>query len=334
MLLEGISVATDELKVNLKADYKRVNYKDPKFEEFANLSNSLKWGQVSPRVQGDRLFSDLCAPFELARCPYCEHLIPTMDFRDKKCSLCGAVLKTPPAAPIDETKKFPFDPKDADEDADGDGFTNIEEFRAGTDFKDPKSHPSYTVKLSVIDIVRKKLNIRVKNIIAKGDKSAWSVQTSVVVDGKDRERFPKVGDLVKGDDGEFKLLDIITDFKTEVDPNLKASVERNYSKAIFQKTGSDEKLVGEIGKDIVESKEKIILLYGITNKKIELYVGDAITLGDERTGIEKLVVVSCDPSKLSVSLKREDGMMFELLHKQIEHTTTDKERLQRPPVPF
>lgn len=35
----------------------------------------------------------------------------------------------------------PTDPTDADEDPDGDGFTNLEEFRNGTDPKDPDSHP-------------------------------------------------------------------------------------------------------------------------------------------------------------------------------------------------
>ncbi len=35
----------------------------------------------------------------------------------------------------------PLDPADASQDADGDGFTNLEEFNAGTDPQDPNSFP-------------------------------------------------------------------------------------------------------------------------------------------------------------------------------------------------
>jgi len=36
----------------------------------------------------------------------------------------------------------PFDPSDANQDADGDGYTNLRESRAGTDPLDPSSTPT------------------------------------------------------------------------------------------------------------------------------------------------------------------------------------------------
>lgn len=44
----------------------------------------------------------------------------------------------------------PNDAADASADADGDGFTNVEEYEAGTDFKDPKSHPDYLDSLKLV----------------------------------------------------------------------------------------------------------------------------------------------------------------------------------------
>ncbi|MBR2839545.1 MAG: hypothetical protein IKE55_12220 [Kiritimatiellae bacterium] len=44
----------------------------------------------------------------------------------------------------------PGDPSDATADADGDGFTNFEEYKAKTDPKDPKSHPDYLDSLAVV----------------------------------------------------------------------------------------------------------------------------------------------------------------------------------------
>lgn len=351
ILLEGRNVNKDELKLNLKTDYKRVNFaKDQKFETFAKLSDSAKWLAVSPRTPGDKVFSDLCAPLELAKCPKCEHLIPTSDFKNLKCSFCGyplAPVRVIPVSADDDDKDGipnveeiklglnPKDPKDAEEDLDGDGFSNLEEYLAGTDIRDPKKHPAYVTKLAVLDIVRKKLNMKVGNIMCKGDdKSKWMVQVSILENGKDRTRFLNLGanSSVKGDDGEFKLLDIAPEFKTEIDPTLKAPVEKNYSKAIFVKTGLEDKLIGEIGKDIVESKEKIVLFYAINSKKLELYVGDAITLGDERTGVEKYTVASCDPAKMTVVLKDGANTVELQQRKLVEKSAGDKPA--GPNLPF
>ncbi len=55
--------------------------------------------------------------------------------------------------PNDWEKKYglnPADPSDAAKDADKDGFTNLEEFQAKTDPKDPKSHPDYLDSVAVM----------------------------------------------------------------------------------------------------------------------------------------------------------------------------------------
>ncbi len=54
----------------------------------------------------------------------------------------------------------PNDATDAEGDLDADGFTNIEESMAGTDPKDPKSHPSYEARFSVGAIEGVKLRLR------------------------------------------------------------------------------------------------------------------------------------------------------------------------------
>ena len=46
------------------------------------------------------------------------------------------------------------DPRIANEDPDNDGFTNMEEFRAATDPKDPKSHPDIAIKLRILGEVK------------------------------------------------------------------------------------------------------------------------------------------------------------------------------------
>lgn len=77
------------------------------------------------------------------------------------CPFCGAkqiVVKVEvdtdhDGMPNDWEKKYglnPNDPSDAAKDADGDGFTNLEEFTAGTDPKNKMSHPDYLDSVSVV----------------------------------------------------------------------------------------------------------------------------------------------------------------------------------------
>ena len=79
----------------------------------------------------------------------------------EKCPFCGVVQPKEVKVSIDSDKDGipndvevawgldPNNPADAAGDLDGDGFTNLEEYLAGTDPKDGKSHPDYLDSLSV-----------------------------------------------------------------------------------------------------------------------------------------------------------------------------------------
>jgi hypothetical protein len=52
------------------------------------------------------------------------------------------------------------DPKDDTADSDSDGFSNLDEFRAETDLRDPKSHPNIGSLLRVVDITSTELPLK------------------------------------------------------------------------------------------------------------------------------------------------------------------------------
>ncbi len=88
-----------------------------------------------------------------------------------KCPFCGTEFVKAPTGPVDTDmdgmpddweKKYSLDPNnpaDAHDDADKDGFTNLEEFLAGTDPADPKSHPDIMTRMILIGIEGRKLPI-------------------------------------------------------------------------------------------------------------------------------------------------------------------------------
>jgi len=120
--------------------------------------------QASFLASGARVFCELGDPASGGKA--CGLPIP---LGMKTCPFCGA--KQPEEVkvtldsdgdgiPDDDEKKWGLntnDPADADGDLDGDGFTNLEEYEAGTDPTDKMSHPDYLDSLKLVAPLRETL---------------------------------------------------------------------------------------------------------------------------------------------------------------------------------
>lgn len=86
----------------------------------------------------------------------------------------------------------PDNPDDALSDADGDGFTNLEEHLAETDPKDPKSHPPIVAKLRVNAMRQERFRLRFESIQELADSVRYTLNAGT------RTYFARLGETVEG----------------------------------------------------------------------------------------------------------------------------------------
>jgi len=145
--------------------------------------------------------NSLFVPETRVYCVDCRRPIP---FYAEKCPFCGA--EQPPLEEKLEDKDAdgmldeweakwgfnPHDPRDAELDSDQDGFTNLEEFRAGTNPKDSQSHPPITAKLYVKNIETMPFKLLFKSALKMPDGSLkFALNTR---EFNPKTYFVKVGD--------------------------------------------------------------------------------------------------------------------------------------------
>ena len=94
--------------------------------------------------------------------------------------------------------KYGFNPNNADDalqDADNDGFTNLEEYQAGTNPRDPASHPPYAKKLRVLKIGHMPMPLSFQGVQRR---SANDLRFLLKNRQLQRDTYAKLGDTVDG----------------------------------------------------------------------------------------------------------------------------------------
>lgn len=183
----------------------------------------------------------------------------------------------------------PNDPSDANKDSDGDGFTNLEEYKLGFDMKDPKSHPDYLEYLSLAGKPETtKLQFYFKDV-------------NPLPGNKHRFTFM---DLVKKD--RFTKRPIVYSVREEeeiVDESGKHKT--GYSVVSYEKKQAEKVIKGSGGLKKMVDVDTVVIRNTATKKELKLVIGEKVTPVDvqaklhfDRGNMEDFSVVPGDTFKL------------------------------------
>ena len=327
-----------------KPDYVKIAKDDPKYELMLALQskNSL-WSAANSKNSNVDLFD----PPQLARCPFGLHFIPISDFpkqnaeKPGKCSFCGKDIRVFKSALIitaDDSDgdglpdKWelqyglnPKDPTDAKGDVDTDGFTNLEEYQAGTDPLNPKSRPTYAKKLYTAEVVSVPLGLRLKHFGNAGENiplENWDIQIETLrKNGRVlKQHFKSLGsnNTIVVNKRTYIIDAVQKDFVTEGQERINRSRIVLYEYDPKTKKKESLQIIGELGKSIVDPRKQITLYFTVDEKEQKGFVGDTIEFGDERRGIDKFIIKSGDVEKCTSQVQTDNGILETIAKKPAE----------------
>lgn len=312
-----------------EADYKAKDVKDEAFQISQLLQRlQLHWEASTARDKRNESFSDLVVPFAMAKCPYCERLLPLTAFGDKKkCpfSTCGKDLPKPPERKagdefnvvegdedgdgirdVDEQKYGlnSKDPYDARYDKDRDGFSNVYEITNKFNPSNSRHHPPLWHRLYLKDLAKIKLPIKFMAVNTNNstEPAKWDIQLNDINTG--RSSFSSLDGLVTLDKKEYKIVKI--DLIQQKIPGAKQDESeriKDESVIYLEQQGGPDKLSMWVGQDVFSSDIKAIFAdTGEIDKEgnpreFICGLGERFTMGNRRIGRETYVLNSIDQKK-------------------------------------
>jgi hypothetical protein len=327
IIMSSKNITPDMLKLpKKKPDYRKVDFTEPEYNVIKRLPVNDKWLACGPRNKNDKFWTDLMIPFEAARSYYGKkRIVPFYYFMDEygvnKCPFTGKPLPEPDrrvvvsadkdndGIPNDKEIEYGMDPENPDDiyqDIDGDGFSNIVEYKINPEWvNNKKLHPPLAHRLYVVKILRTRIGVQLKKVRATGkDKKNWEIYMEVLNKrGQWRTRFPRLGHTINVSGIEYDIVDIKNIKEDVYDKTLKATIKKDRSVVTIQKKGAGEKIKVVVGEPAYAPKKKVYIMDSIDNSRYKGIVGENIVVGDDELGKETYLIVSADAKKDEVVLK-------------------------------
>jgi len=289
---------------NIEPNYRKNNFSHKKYQTSYIFTKDCTWNKSTARSDKDRIYTDLLIPFECARCPFGNKVIPRYYFlgpkeNPRKCPLCGKALPRPmikvvTTGPENEMDRDndgipnvtevkigldPDDPDDAFYDMDNDGFANIYEYQQKTNIKKSKSHPPLYKRLHLVEFRETLLPFKLMLVNTNGgkkDPADWVIQINEMIKGKSKTRFKYLESRMTLDKTPYTITKI--DAK-HVEERRGGTIVKNDKSKIFLKSRDGKYTITmQVGKPVYSPKPKAVIEDLSTGKKYHVGAGDYIVM--------------------------------------------------------
>ncbi|MFZ4696328.1 MAG: Amuc_1099 family pilus-like system protein [Verrucomicrobiia bacterium] len=196
---------------------------------------------------------------------------------------------------------LPTDRPIANEDSDGDGFTNWEEFQAGTNPMDASSRPDVSRKLRVASILQKPFPFIFKGI-NEGSTRKFNIQRA---DGS-VEHFVELGGTVpdKNDRG-YKIVNYVEKVEQRTSPTMKnQKVKVDFSELTLEREG-EKPVVLVRGRPATSGELSARLYFILEDRSFDVSPGMEFLLQD--TAYQVVSIKRLDGGVPSVTIRRTDS---------------------------
>jgi len=324
--------------------YEQKDFKDSKFAVDTVLGKMAHWDERTDK--GKLGFTaELTVPMKSLRCEHkeCKKIMPWSVAKTKKCPFCENTIADPgepkdyesEIAKLDTDQdgmpdryelKMGFNPQDAndaEQDKDGDGFSNLYEFLVKTDPTNPGSLPSLEKCIYLVRLQKKTMPLRLNGVtvVDKNDKKSWEIAMTI----NNMRDSKKIGEEIEVQKKKYRILD--AEYKTRDSQEASVVLDNDASRVTIAplkegKIDEKGKLVLEVGKK-VHAPDHIALIRDVRNPNSRGFrkaVGETFTIKRDDAGKKDkgvtFQVISTDAVKEAVRLLNTETSEEFLLEKK------------------
>jgi len=299
------TITREDLQIPTREpNYRKNDFLHKKYQTNYIFTKNCGWNKSTARVDKDKIYTDLLVPFECARCPFGNKVIPRYYFfgqidHPRNCPLCDKPLPRPLTERIDDRPPNPMDqdndgipnvvevklgldpenPDDALYDMDDDGFPNIYEYQKKTNIKLSKSHPPLYERLHLVEFRETLLPFKLMLVNTNGgkkDPADWVIQINQMIKGKSKTKFKYLDDRMTLDKTPYTITKI--DAKHVEERIGGTIVKKDKSKVFLKSRDGKYTITMQVGKDVYSPKPKAIIEDLATGQKYHVGAGDTIAM--------------------------------------------------------